>query len=350
MSKLTRLEVENFTVFRKLSIQFSPGINVLIGINSTGKTHLLKMLYAACAITEDPKPPFGVKLRDVFKPYEGRMGRLVRRQQTSATARLTVIRDGELKLGASFSNHAVKPESVKTTGETNWKEREALAAYIPVKEMLAHAPGFRSLYTKRDIAFEETYADLIDFAFLPKLRGQPDKDRVRLLKPLEKAIQGKVITKGEHFFLKNRQGELEFSLLAEGWRKLALIWLLIQNGTLPYGSVLFWDEPEANLNPGLMKEVVSLMLELQRMGSQMFLATHNYVLLKEFDLQREPKDAVLFHALDRDDETGEVSCNSTSEFDAVAPNPLVDTMVDIYERDVKRDFSDTSSTKKKKGS
>jgi hypothetical protein len=89
---------------------------------------------------------------------------------------------------------------------------------------------------------------------------------------------------------------------------------------------------------------VTLMLELQRTGVQMFLATHNYVLLKEIDLQREPIDSVVFHTLYRGDETGEVSCNSTSEFDAITPNPLVDTMLDLYERDVERDFSDAPST------
>ena len=32
--------------------------------------------------------------------------------------------------------------------------------------------------------------------------------------------------------LLNKQGNMEFTLLAEGIRKLALLWLLIQNGTL----------------------------------------------------------------------------------------------------------------------
>lgn len=96
-----------------------------------------------------------------------------------------------------------------------------------------------------------------------------------------------MVAKGETFFLKNKQGDLEFTLLAEGMRKLALVWLLIQNGTLLSGSVLFWDEPEANLNPALMGDVVEVILELQRLDVQVFLSTHNYVLLKEFDLRKK---------------------------------------------------------------
>ena len=48
-----------------------------------------------------------------------------------------------------------------------------------------------------------------------------------------------------------KRGNIEFSLLSEGVRKLALLWILIPNGTLSSGSVLLWDEPETNLNPKL---------------------------------------------------------------------------------------------------
>lgn len=335
MGSLSKIEIENFTAFKKLSVDLSAGVNVFIGKNGTGKTHLLKLLYASCSITEGEKEPFAAKLRDVFKPYEGRPGRLVRRQAISATAKLAIWRGADLKIGASFSNHTVKAEGVKTSGETKWKDTKTVAAYIPVKEMLAHAPGFRSLYKKREIAFEETYADIIDLAYLPKLMGPPDRARTRLLKTLEQAIEGKVIVKGEHFFLKNKQGELEFSLLAEGMRKLALLWLLIQNGVLLGGSVLFWDEPESNLNPSLMKEVVTLMLELQRMGVQMFLATHNYVVLKEFDLQRSKTDAVCFHSLYRT-EQDDVTVKTVDSYLDIDPNDIALTFSDLYDRDIER--------------
>lgn len=51
MSKLSHIKLENFTAFASLDQAFSPGVNVIIGANGTGKTHLLKVLYAAAAIT-----------------------------------------------------------------------------------------------------------------------------------------------------------------------------------------------------------------------------------------------------------------------------------------------------------
>ena len=46
------LYLNNFTVFNTLNIEFSKGVNIFIGENGTGKTHLLKLLYAACKAAE----------------------------------------------------------------------------------------------------------------------------------------------------------------------------------------------------------------------------------------------------------------------------------------------------------
>ena len=49
---ITRVKLENFTVFESLDLEPSPGINVLVGANGTGKTHLMKVCYAACDVTK----------------------------------------------------------------------------------------------------------------------------------------------------------------------------------------------------------------------------------------------------------------------------------------------------------
>ena len=44
---LNRLHVQNFTVFADATFEFSPGLNVIVGTNGTGKSHVLKLAYAA---------------------------------------------------------------------------------------------------------------------------------------------------------------------------------------------------------------------------------------------------------------------------------------------------------------
>jgi len=347
MSNITSLRLQNFTAFENFSLSPSPGINVLIGVNGTGKTHILKVLYTACAITEgeDRDKTFGIKLRNVFSPFNGAVGRLVRRKNVSSTAQIDITRAGGARLRAKFSNHAKSSEDMRIYNRFLWTQKPLSSAFIPVKEMLALAPGFIAISAKREWSVEEVYIDIIKKAYLPLLTGPAARDRKALLGALENAIEGKVILKGETFFLKNKQGELEFPLLAEGMRKLALVWLLIQNGSLTKGSILFWDEPEANLNPSLMQQVVKVIFKLQELGVQVFLATHNYVLLKQFDLQAGKKSAIKYISLFResvaDKPTGPVVARVSDTYSGIDPNDIAGTLDRLYDEEVKRSFGGT---------
>ncbi|HPG57965.1 MAG TPA: AAA family ATPase, partial [Candidatus Wallbacteria bacterium] len=334
---LKKIKLESFTAFDKLEIDFSSGINIFIGENGTGKTHILKSLYSACDISKSKKG-FAEKINDVFFPANKQIGRLTRRTQTSNSGFVEVKRlsnGQEMAIRLSITNHTLTADKAKVTGATKqWSENPFESVFIPVKDMMANAPGFRSLYSTRNIHFEEVYADIIDRAFLPALKGPTDKVRSRLLEMLQESIDGKIISKKEEFFLKNKQGELEFTLLAEGYRKLGLLWLLIQNGTLLSGSALFWDEPEANLNPTLMKSVVNILVELQRMGVQIFIATHDYVLLKEFDLAVTDNDKIIYHSLYRDKKSNNVVNSHSTSFQDISPNAIDDAFGSLIDRQV----------------
>ena len=336
MVGLTRVELEHFTAFSKLTLDLSPGINVLVGANGTGKTHLMKVCYAACDAYKNGRNRFADKLVGVFLPSGGSIGRLVHRQRGRSEAVIKVFR-GQSRLRSSFSSQSASASSAKSTRSRVWIDDPVSSVYIPVKEMLANAPGFRSLYETRAIHFEEVYKDILDHASIPALREQTEPNYRRLLKTIQNTIKGKVVVNNnEEYFLRNKQGSIEFSLLAEGIRKLALLWLLIRNGTLRPGSVLLWDEPETNLNPKLFRTVIDVLLKLQRNGVQIMLATHDYVILKEFDLHMVEDDKVAFHSLYRDSESGEIACRTTDEYLDIEPNAIGETFDDLYDREIAR--------------
>ena len=337
---LKQIKFDNFTAFKNLTVDLSSGINIFIGENGTGKTHILKAAYASCDITKS-NGDFAEKINNVFYPSNKQIGRLVKRSPKSGKGSLEIVRELKNKkkatLRLSMSNHTTKPEKSSVSGSTKlWNKEPVEAAYIPVKDMMANAPGFRSLYEEREIHFEEIYADIIRKASLPLQKGPTDSKRKNLLDKLQDAMDGKVSAKNEEFFLRNKHGELEFTLLAEGYRKLGLLWLLIQNGTLLKGSVLFWDEPETNLNPKLMKSVVEIMIELQRLGVQILLSTHDYVILKEFDLQTDQTDKLMFHALYRNRKSGEIELSCTSKYLDITPNAIDETFGDIIDREIEK--------------
>ena len=330
---ITRIKLERFTAFESLVLSPSPGVNAFLGANGTGKTHLMKAAYAACD-ARSSGAFFPEKLARLFLPSDQFLGRLVKRRRGRSKATV------EIAWGAPFVRTTFS-SLTKSPGSANVRERRAptrqgLSVYIPVKEMLANAPGFRSLYAARSIHFEEVYSDILDRAFLPPLLGAPDRARRQLLAKLRKALDGKVESEREEFFLRGRQGKLEFTLLAEGLRKLGLLWLLIQNGTLTEGSILFWDEPETNLNPRLFEPVVGILLELQRQGVQIFIATHDYLILKQLDLQTTDEDNVSYHALYRDGATGDLVCNTTDSYLDIAPNAIAEAFSDVYNLEIRR--------------
>ena len=142
------------------------------------------------------------------------------------------------------------------------------------------------------------------------------------------------------FCVGSELGDIEFTLLAEGMRKLGLLWLLIRNGSLRKGSVLFWDEPETNLNPKMYGVVIEVLLELQRSGVQIFLATHDYGILKELELRMREGDEVEFHSLYHDEDTGEIACNSSRRYLDIHPNAIEEAFEGIYDRQIERSLGD----------
>ena len=332
---ITRIKLENFTVFESLDLEPSPGINVLVGANGTGKTHLMKVCYAACSYHDDPLGAPYLKLRTVFLPLGNSYGRLIKRGSKIDNSSLTVY-VGNRRSETRLSRDTVSPHSIVSA---DWPISLNGMVYIPAKDMLANAPGFRSLYARREIHFDETYKDILDQAYLDPLRDPAEFVPAGVTERLEAELGGKVTLQGEEFFLNSEQGEIEFTLLAEGHRKLGLLWLLIRNGSLKPGAVLFWDEPETNLNPKLYGVVIDVLLELQRVGVQIFLATHDYVILKELDLQAKEGDKVAIHSLHRSEETGEIVCHSVRHYSQIHPNAIADTFSSIYDRDVRRALS-----------
>ena len=332
---ISRLKLDKFTAFEKIDMQCSPGINVLIGANGTGKTHLMKVAYAACDVSQT-QMHYATKINNVFLPSNHALGRLVKRSGKSTRCSAEVYQDTK-KLRVSFSNHTTVSSSATITGMKDWTAKPMESVFIPVKEMLSNAPGFRSLYNTREIHFEEIYADIVDRAYRPALKGPTDTERKKLLKKLQEIIDGKVLLKNEEFFLKNKQGNLEFTLLSEGMRKLGLLWLLIQNGTLLNGSVLFWDEPETNLNPKLFGPLIEILLQLQRSGVQIFISTHDYVILKELDLRKNHRDEIVFHALYRNEKEN-IELESTIDYQFLNHNAILQTFSDLYDREIERNL------------
>ncbi|MGN0939947.1 MAG: ATP/GTP-binding protein, partial [Selenomonas sp.] len=275
---LKEITMEDFTVFHRLTIKFSRGVNIFIGENGMGKTHVMKALYSACQAVK-PDVSFSHKLVCVFRPDDYGIHRLVRRMNHGGRARVRVESDQQA-IQASFTNRTPK-WNADVFYEDAWEKQtgNTESTFIPAKEILSNAYNLSDAVRKGNVEFDDTYVDIIAAARIDISRGPGTAEQKKYLKSLQKITQGRVAMADERFYLKpGNQARIEFNLVAEGVRKIALLWQLVKNGTLEKGAVLFWDEPEANINPKYLPVLVELLLELQRNGVQIFISTHDYIL------------------------------------------------------------------------
>lgn len=337
---ITSLTVNNFTAFSKANIELSTGLNVFIGKNSTGKSHLLKLMYALCSAksatssldADNFSDLLTRKLFGIFKP-EKKIGRLCREGQLKSEVSASF--GSSIPISFAFSSDM---KDVVVTSEDGFSKYRLIPVFLPPKEMLSSFPGFSSLYLQREIATDETYFDLCQALETPPLRENPSEVQIAVLNKLESACGGEfVLMKQKQFYFKPKNGQmLEVDLAAEGYRKLGMLQRLVQNGRINPGisGPLFWDEPEANLNPSMMKLLVDSLMTMCRAGQQVILSTHDYVTLKWIDLLKQDGDQVRFHALYS--EKDGVVIHSTDDYDRIEPNAIDDAYAELVDADIRR--------------
>ena len=298
------IEVRNVLVFQRgwrvsdkqervkdnFSLQFGDGINVLLGQNGTGKTTLLKMIYAATQWSNEQVDEN--KSKNLLQFFSNNLKDLDELKSASHEEELSYykVTDGTHAFEESISHHDLLDYE-------GWRHRNIPSVFIPATEMLSHAKGFLALNQKFKMPFDATQIDIIVNASLPEAREEPAALH-SVLEKISEAIGGTVIMEDDAFYVLKKEGyKVDFSLEAEGLRKLGLLWKLIRNRLLEPGSVLLWDEPEANLNPELYPLVANILLELQKNGVQIFVATHSYNFAKYLEIRRSEKEQVRFHNL-----------------------------------------------------
>lgn len=94
---------------------------------------------------------------------------------------------------------------------------------------------------------------------------------------------------GRFYLQRHGQEPLELNLVAEGFKRIGTLGLLIGNGTVRAGTSLFWDEPEMNLNTTHLPLLVRILTGLSHAGVQVMLTTHSLFMLRELVIQLAEK-------------------------------------------------------------
>jgi predicted ATPase len=282
---------KNFTTIPNGEWKFAAGINVIVGENGLGKSHILKGIYALMKVQAGKNGELGKaaleksyadKLVSVMRPES--LGRLVKRKQGRDRCEIELdMENANQRSAIGFATNAKSQVEVIHLPEA----LPYSPVYLPTRELLTLCPWFVPLYDNYHLEFEETWRDTVSLLGAPSVKGPREAIVKRLLEPLEKAIGGRVMVdshSGRFYLQLPGEGNVEMPLVAEGLRKLAMLARLISSGVLLEQGYLFWDEPETNLNPKLIKTIAQCIVNLAAQGIQVFIATHSLFLLRELEI------------------------------------------------------------------
>lgn len=217
------------------------------------------------------------------------------------------------------------------------------SVYIPPKEIISSTENFGSLYRDYEIAFEETYADLCYLLEKPLKKQNISTKQTKIIRDLEDILNGDVKQNNGKFYLNTNEREIfEMGLLSEGYRKLSTLMYLIQSGSLNEDTILFWDEPEGNMNPKMLLPLAEVLSELSKIGVQIFIATHSYFVQQAFDfLKRKEKDlSVDFLSLFQDDTTKSIIIEKKDFINELEHNSIMEEFNAVYYREQELFYSD----------
>lgn len=290
---LKTLEMKNFTCFPEAKLEFSPGLNVIVGENGTGKSHVLKLGYAVLRSLRNmqkapAKEAYGRDLANhlvaLFKPDS--LGRLATR--TVGRSRCDVSVDIQDVASITFNFSTQSSDLVNIDSIDFAEALKAKSLFIPPKEILSVYPGFALALENKEFAFDETYLDICKNINGVPLKGKLLTDIAAYLNPLEEIMGGDVRLENNSFYFYSSKGKgiFEAHLMAEGSRKLGMLAYLLKTGELTSSSSLFWDEPEANLNPKFLAALANILAGLSSI-MQITIATHSLFFVRELEILQE---------------------------------------------------------------
>lgn len=316
---LRTLTIANFTAFSKASFKFSAGLNVIVGTNGTGKTHVLKLGYMFTRVWPDfaqkrlslvekrAESYFEEKLMGLFRPK--RLSRIVRAGANGPSMLSAEVvgwiptivihmpyeppppRDPLMQESLSWQialdQEQTDEVAIRVTDLPKHKAQSTILPFplfVPSKEIVSFFDGLIALFENYKIQLDETYRDLAVAMTVPESQ-RPSELLPTLLENLYRVIGGELVLEEGKLLLAQTDGSrLEPQLMAEGFRKLGMLLYLIRRNVILPDSTVFWDEPEANLNPDLMRPLIEVLVGLAAQGVQIILATHSLFVLREVEI------------------------------------------------------------------
>jgi AAA15 family ATPase/GTPase len=356
---INSIAIKNFMSHSDLSIKDIPEINVIIGKNDTGKTGLLKLLYATVKSLEiyslkskstdvSFKKVLADKLYDTFMPIKNGLGDLVQKgNKDKLDVNITIIGNNGKYEQPIYFQFGDRTEKSISSGNENIKllpDNLINALFVPAKEVLTAFSDIRNI---RDnfygVGFDDTYLDLIKALDLPTTQGPAIRELNTVKKTLEDLFEGKIERTGQKeqpFLFKKGNQQFAMQQTAEGIKKIGILTTLINNRQLGKGTVLFMDEPETALHPDAIRQMVEMLIGMSKAGVQIFIASHSYFVIKQL-ANCAKRDKINISCWNLAKEDGKpVTSSFHNLIDGVLPsNTIIEEALKMFDQEIDIDLN-----------
>lgn len=329
------VELKNFGPIESLNWTKLGKINLIIGGNSSGKTFLLKAIYAAMRTLEDYKRGddqrsaseiLATKLYWTFQPEK--IGDLVNKQAESALSFKFALDKREFNF--SFGKDTTK--SIPNIENHVQSPRTSNSIFLPAKEVLSlHQIILKSREQDNVFGFDDTYFDLAKALRQSPTRGKNSSEFMKSRQSLEGMFGGKIEydeTSNRWQFKKGNQ-KFPIGVTAEGIKKIAILDTLLGNRYLSDDSVIFIDELEAALHPEAISKLVDIVTRLTERGIQFFIASHSYFVVKKLFLIAQEKKLSIPVLSYENDRWQQSDLN-----DDMPDNPIINESIRLFEEEM----------------
>lgn len=276
--------IDNFGPISHLNCKMLGKINLIIGPNQTGKTFLLKALYAALKTVEQhkrgkenrsDKEILSDKLYWTFQTES--LGSIVRKGESSLSFSMRSSSGEEFTYSFGPSTTKKVPVDVNTFSPTN-----SNVVFIPAKEIISIRDIIIDLREQSAFGFEEPYSDLAK-SLKKTYKGRNYKAFSDARQKIIDMIGGRLEydeSKKEWLFRDNKRRVYEVTSTSEGVKKISILDVLLGNHYLDNKSIIIIDEIEANLHPAMITRFLDTIQMLADAGLQFFISSHSYFVIK----------------------------------------------------------------------
>ena len=128
--------------------------------------------------------------------------------------------------------------------------------------------------------FDDSYNDII-YEILAR-KNIDERELLNVFKNRYDFYNGNIqIDKNTVNYYKNDGNIYNINIVAEGIKRLGIFEILHNTGNLTKKSILFIDEPENNLDPKMLRELMRFLVDISKEGVQIFMASYNSSVLTQ---------------------------------------------------------------------